>query len=341
MNRKFGVELELVGISMTTATNALNLAGVPAINAGYTHQTMASWKVVSDGSLRDESPYLGTCEVVSPVLQGEDGIEQIRKACAALQSAGAKVNQTCGLHVHIDGAGMQPSQVLNILARYSKYESQIDGFMPSDRRANNYCRTLRGIPERISQNLDVVGMAYRMGSRYFKVNLESWARHGTVEFRQHGGTVESTKIIAWVKFLQSFVQASMECQTVQAGESTARSNRGGTREILRNIFHTVGVRASKDEILARFAQVGVTRPWSSIIGAMAVMKSEAKAWSRGRVVIEKRGGAYERVPSVSLTVASQPDSLFALVPSDVVAFLQTRTQHFAARYGQNQIGVAA
>lgn len=51
-------------------------------------------------------------------------------------------------------------------------------------------------------------MANIMGSRYFKVNLMSFQRHGTIEFRQHSGTVNATKIANWVRFLGQFIDNS-------------------------------------------------------------------------------------------------------------------------------------
>jgi hypothetical protein len=46
--------------------------------------------------------------------------------------------------------------------------------------------------------------------RYFKVNLQALRVHGTVEFRQHSGTVDGTKVENWVRFLLGFVERSIE-----------------------------------------------------------------------------------------------------------------------------------
>ena len=46
------------------------------------------------------------------------------------------------------------------------------------------------------------------GSRYFKLNLQSFCRHRTIEFRQHGGTVSALKISNWVRFLNGFIEES-------------------------------------------------------------------------------------------------------------------------------------
>lgn len=51
----------------------------------------------------------------------------------------------------------------------------------------------------------LLGRLVNNGNRYKKVNLKSYFRHGTVEFRQHSGTIEYTKISNWVLFLHSLV----------------------------------------------------------------------------------------------------------------------------------------
>ncbi len=37
--------------------------------------------------------------------------------------------------------------------------------------------------------------------RYRSVNLLALAKHGTIEFRQHAGTLDPDKLGAWVRFL--------------------------------------------------------------------------------------------------------------------------------------------
>ena len=43
------------------------------------------------------------------------------------------------------------------------------------------------------------------GNRYFKVNACSYARHQTIEFRQHQGSTDFEKISNWVNFCAKLV----------------------------------------------------------------------------------------------------------------------------------------
>ena len=99
IDRKFGVELEIVGISKELAIRALAAVDIEAHDAGYTHMTTRDWKIVSDASVHRGF------ELVSPVLEGEEGLETLRTAAQALADAGATANRSCGLHVHIDAHG--------------------------------------------------------------------------------------------------------------------------------------------------------------------------------------------------------------------------------------------
>lgn len=43
------------------------------------------------------------------------------------------------------------------------------------------------------------------GNRYYKVNACSYARHNTIEFRQHQGSTDFEKISNWVNFCAKLV----------------------------------------------------------------------------------------------------------------------------------------
>ena len=128
MNRKFGIELEVVSINRQTALRALRAVGINVQDESYNHSTRSHWKLVSDASVRDGF------EVVSPILRGEQGIEEAMTVAAALDDAGATVNRSCGFHVHFDAADLSAGDIKTIVKRYAAHEAEIDAVMPPRRR---------------------------------------------------------------------------------------------------------------------------------------------------------------------------------------------------------------
>lgn len=54
----------------------------------------------------------------------------------------------------------------------------------------------------------VEDMCNQVADRYRAVNLHAFPRHGTVEFRQHHGSLSGDKVTAWVTFVLEFVERS-------------------------------------------------------------------------------------------------------------------------------------
>lgn len=207
--RRFGVEFEAYNVPMQTLNNALNRAGVNCRVEGYNHRdSETSWKIVSDGSLSGNN----TFELVSPILKGEEGIQELEKVCRVLNECGAKVNKSCGTHVHMDAQGMPLQTWKNIYKNYARLEDVIDAFMPASRRNNTYCQTFKSyinLEARIdaARSLDGIASIFNH-NRYHKINPVSYSRHNTCEFRQHSGTVEFEKISTWVRFLNNLIDYS-------------------------------------------------------------------------------------------------------------------------------------
>lgn len=206
-NRKFGIEIEAYGITRAVLAQKLRNAGIECYTEGYNHNTRNHWKVVTDGSLNGQDCF----ELVSPILEGESGIEQVRKVCEVLETNHAKINKSCGLHIHFDATNIATKQVKNILLNYGAYEDQIDNFLPLSRRGNQntYCKSVKGKEQQIKSATTINKLASIFSSRYYKVNLQSYIRHNTIEFRQHSGTVEFEKISNWILFLHNLVEYSV------------------------------------------------------------------------------------------------------------------------------------
>ena len=241
---KFGVEIEFTGATTQTVADEMQTllagTGIAVYREGYNHSTRNHWKVTTDATVtenrnyRDGSGYGG--ELVSPVLHGEAGLAELKAVLDALNEVdgrAVRVDRRCGVHVHLSWDGMTTDHVKEVYKRYAQYEADIDAWMAPSRRGNNsrWCASIatnnsQGLRDVAAHTGTLSGMANLCG-RYYKVNLQSLSRYGTVEFRQHGGSTEFEKIGAWVKFLMGFVEASKTTRTGTDITTYKRAKRQG------------------------------------------------------------------------------------------------------------------
>lgn len=224
-NMKFGVEIEFFGITRRAAHDALARAGLSVEVEDYNHVRRGWWKLTTDGSVNRDGCHNdrgGGNELVSPPLLGKEGLEELKLACKVLQEAGAKVDRTCGIHVHHDASGLDVRAIKNIYKLYKKFEHAIDYMMPKSRRDNNnqYCGSvtdneMAGI-ERATCINDIVHLCW---DRYRKVNIQSYPRHGTIEFRQHSGSTDAEKIANWVLITHKIVEKAWTDTDVEVAKN--------------------------------------------------------------------------------------------------------------------------
>lgn len=211
--RQFGVEAEFYNITPTVAIEALAAVGITATFEGYTHAVMANWKIVTDASVTGTGTGRGNgLELVSPILKGEEGLIELAKALDALRNAGAKVNTTCGLHVHIDTLGMNGMQRKNFFNSYVRNQDIMDRLVSSSRR-NNRRYTSRYSTSQADNYANAIEQGNDGGSRFFTLNICSFQKYGTLEFRQHQGTLNGKKAVAWVKMLLAVAETASNSQS--------------------------------------------------------------------------------------------------------------------------------
>lgn len=100
-NRHFGIEIEAYNCTRERLARELTAAGINVQVEGYNHTNYRDhWKLVTDSSLNGDNSF----ELVSPILQGEQGLEEVEKVCWVLELCDVRVNDSCGLHVHMDAA---------------------------------------------------------------------------------------------------------------------------------------------------------------------------------------------------------------------------------------------
>ena len=204
----FGVEIECYNVVRSSLIEKGREKGLQVHSEGYNHiDNSHYYKIVSDSSLRGND----TNEVVSPILKGKKGLGSLKALCQALSDVDAKVNVSCGLHVHIGAAAMSDMHYCRVVRNYQKLEPVIDSFMPNSRRGNNshWCKSLQMFDfSWCTTKRDIYSVM--RGDRYHKVNPVAYHAHKTIEFRQHSGTVEYDKISNWVMFLAKLIEYSYE-----------------------------------------------------------------------------------------------------------------------------------
>lgn len=211
-SRTFGIELEVYGAERSRILNEMRRLGIQVESETYNHSTRGYWKIISDSSISGSNGN----EIVSPVLTGVDGIEQVKKVCLALNRAGAKVNTSCGFHVHFGANDLSIPNFKSLFISYMELESKVDEIMPSSRRrsTNTYCKSLLSIAGNKNAAINKIKTARTItemsrafsGSRYFKLNIQSFQRHGTVEFRQHSGTTQFSKVKNWIMICARLIE---------------------------------------------------------------------------------------------------------------------------------------
>ena len=139
----------------------------------------------TDGSVREfGSGYIGHELVVCMPVSKR--YEILSTVLDVINSAGAKVNKTCGLHVHLDMREYDHRKAFSNLVSAQKILYQM---VPVSRRDNTYCKPT------LNKSYDFYS---RSSNRYLGINPQSYRKHGTIEIRLHSGTTDYTKITNFV-----------------------------------------------------------------------------------------------------------------------------------------------
>ena len=230
VERTYGVEIEIARDGMRydvhSIANTLNIAGINAQAESYNHTTRRHWKVTTDSSCG--------YEIVSPILKGYEGLEELKRVLEVLNAMDCKINRDCGIHVHHGVNDYSLKNFQNLFKMYVKYEKNIDAVLPNSRRANNnsFCRSMlytHGTVERTIEKINEAKSVQQLENvwytRYVKLNIQSYVKYGTIEFRQHAGSLSFEKISNWILFTQVMVERSK----VATVSSKLTINSEGTR----------------------------------------------------------------------------------------------------------------
>ena len=226
----FGTEIEMTGITRQRAAEVVaEMFGTRAVcDGGYygvwsvTDQEGKKWKFMYDGSIYTERRERGrmvragseySTEMVSPKLSyGEMG--KLQEVVRCLRHHGAKVNASCGQHVHVDASNHTPRSLKNAMTiMYSKEDILFKALKVQTSRESNYCQKVRPIVlEKIRrmpnntismEKLKQIWYGGRDGShnhydssRYYALNLHAVFSKGTLEWRCFESTLHAGKVRA-------------------------------------------------------------------------------------------------------------------------------------------------
>lgn len=228
----FGIEIEMTGITRNMAANAIaTYFGTNSVYVGGGYDAYAvtdkegkTWKIMSDSSIHGEYKKNGTyyrtadskynVELVSPKLEYSE-MEKLQEVVRTVRKAGAKVNSSCGIHVHIDGANHTAKSLRNLLGiMYAKEDLLFKSLQVNPDRVC-YCKQTRKnvlLAARKEKSLTMNKLreiwyadypyedqnAHYNHSRYHALNLHAMFTKGTVEFRLFNSTLHAGKIRSYI-----------------------------------------------------------------------------------------------------------------------------------------------
>ena len=239
-DQAFGMELEFTGLTREKAaeTIAQVIGGTVAYAGGiYKAWTVTDaqgrkWTVERDGSVMTDGGE--QCEFVTPKCTYDD-IPTVQECVRALRKANAKVNSSCGLHIHIDGANHTPKSLKNLLFTFRAKEDLIFKAVGTQQsRLGRWCKPIddelidkvKKLTTVDNSSLhdawyDTYGGNYGTtqhyhDSRYHALNLHSLWYRGTVEFRLFEATLHAGEIRAYITLC-----LAMSAQAINAKRASA------------------------------------------------------------------------------------------------------------------------
>ena len=155
----FGTEIEMTGISRYDAAVAIGrmFGTEPYHIRSYDSWCVKdsdgkTWKFSRDSSIDCERLANGTVidadgdystEMVSPKLEYSE-MGKLQEVVRCVKNAGAFVNSSCGMHVHVDASNHTPRSLKNALTiMYCKEDILFKALNVQTRREDEYCQKVR------------------------------------------------------------------------------------------------------------------------------------------------------------------------------------------------------
>ena len=276
-SQRFGIEMEMTGITRKKAAEVI---------AAYfdTHEVYdggsydayhvtdgqgRNWKVVSDASIhpaaRDgrSASTLYKVEVVSPICHYED-IETIQELVRKLRHAGACVNRSCGIHIHVDAAPHSVKTLRNLVnIMVSKEDLLYKALAVDVAREDHYCQKtdlsfLEELNRKKTKSIEIFEEMWYHGdsrsydhydeTRYHALNLHSVFSKGTIEFRLFNGTMHAGKVKTYIQLSLAISHQAL----VQKGASHSRTKSTNEKYTFRTWLLRLGMIGEEFQTARKF-----------------------------------------------------------------------------------------
>ena len=145
-------------------------------------------------------------EFISPILQGDEGFNEIRKICFFASDNNWTVDRSCGFHVHIDARDLSSNQLLNIAYAYRTTYPLWKKFVSRYRHGNSMC----GSPQYTTRDIRCIEHFEDFSEardRFEFVNYRAYICHGSIEIRLYQGSLAAREICNWVALHARFIDA--------------------------------------------------------------------------------------------------------------------------------------
>ena len=201
-DRRFGIEIE----HSFAGQGKQRLAEVIR-ETGLNH--WLSWKDEYDNAIIYDGTEL---ELRSPILQGQQGLDEMRIIFDAIKANDGYVTLSDGFHVHHDapefvGNSDEAHRLRCLLVEsWDNNQTVIDQFVHNSRWNHWACPKTWANHGHLQQFKD----EGKNGNFYMgegALNVDSLWKHGSIEFRQLEGTLEYELAEAWIKFGQAFIHS--------------------------------------------------------------------------------------------------------------------------------------
>lgn len=144
----------------------------------------------SDGSI--DADFGDDCElrILLPEKKLHEGLTKLSKLFTKNKFG---VNESCGLHVHLD---MRNRDLEQCYDRLMRFQDMLFGMVKPSRWNNEFCQYVPKAKRDLLRN-----------QRYVAINRNSYAKHKTIEIRLHQSTLDTKVIEKWVRLLLQMIKA--------------------------------------------------------------------------------------------------------------------------------------